>query len=220
MIRISATNKEKAIAECRRVITEGGVVAFPTESFYGLGVKYDDLLALKKLNILKRRPKDRALPLIIGDRKVLALIAPSTGFIAEKLMKRFWPGPLTLLVPAKKDLPELITAGSGKVAVRIPGSSFALELAGSLDFPVTATSANISGMTPASHPDEVIRYFGDQIDLLVDGGEAPGGKPSTIVDIEDSKIEIVRKGSIPDEDIYRLVGACQRKQAGNVGTTL
>jgi len=216
MIRISATDKEKAIAECRRVITEGGVVAFPTESFYGLGVKYDDLLALKKLNILKHRPKDKALPLIIGDRKVLALIVPSTGFIAEKLMKRFWPGPLTLLIPANKDLPEFITAGSGKVAVRIPGSSFALELAGSLDFPVTATSANISGMTPASQPDEVIRYFGDQIDLLVDGGETPGGKPSTIVDILDSKIEIVRKGSIPDMDIYRLVGACQRKQAGSV----
>ena len=216
MIRICATDKEKAIAECRRVITGGGVVAFPTESFYALGVKYDDLLALKKLNILKHRPKDKALPLIIGDRKVLALIASSTGFISEALMKRFWPGPLTLLFSARRDLPDFITAGSGKVAVRIPGRSFALELAVSLDFPVTATSANISGMTPASHPDDVIRYFGDQIDLLVDGGETPGGKPSTIVDIEDGKIEIVRKGSIPDRDIYRLVGARRLKQADNI----
>ena len=149
-------DKEKAIAESGRTIKEGGIVAFPTETFYGLGVKYDDLSALEKLNSIKRRPKGKAVPLIIGNTKVLALITPSAGIIAERLMERFWPGPLTLLIAAKKDLPEFITAGSGKIAVRIPGSSFALELAVSLDFPVTATSANISGMPPANHPEEVI----------------------------------------------------------------
>lgn len=204
-------DKEKAIAESGRAIKEGGIVAFPTETFYGLGVKYDDLSALEKLNLIKRRPKGKAVPLIIGDTKVLALIAPSAGFIAEKLMERFWPGPLTLLIAAKKDLPEFITAGSGKIAVRIPGSSFALELAVSLDFPVTATSANISGMPPANHPDEVIGYFGDKIDLIVDGGKTPGGKPSTIVGITDSEIEIVRKGAIPDGEIEQFVRSYQRK---------
>jgi L-threonylcarbamoyladenylate synthase len=209
--RIPAGDRKNAIAECRRAFTEGGVVAFPTETFYGLGVKYNDLKALARLSALKRRPKDKAMPLIIGDQKVLALISPSAGLIAEKLMEKFWPGPLTLLITARKSLSEFITAGSGKVAVRVPGSSFALDLAASLGFPVTATSANISGMPPATHPDEVIRYFGDAIDLIVDGGKTPGGKPSTIVDVTDRGLKVVRPGAIPEEEISEVVGAFQRR---------
>jgi L-threonylcarbamoyladenylate synthase len=209
--RISAEDREKAIDECRRAFAEGDIVAFPTETFYGLGVKYDDPEALARLSALKRRPKDKAMPLIIGDRKVLPLISPSAGPIAERLMEKFWPGPLTLLIAARSGLSEFITAGSGKVAVRVPGSSFALSLSASLGFPVTATSANVSGMPPATHPEEVIRYFGKAVALIVDGGKTPGGKPSTIVDVTEGGIKVVRPGAIPEEDIYGAVGALQRK---------
>jgi L-threonylcarbamoyladenylate synthase len=211
MIKIPSGEKGNAIGECRLTIGEGGVAAFPTETFYALGVKYDDLQALARLSAIKHRPTDKAMPLIIGDRKVLRLVSPSAGLMAEKLMERFWPGPLTLLIAAREGLPEFITAGSGKVAVRIPGSSFALDLAESLGYPITATSANISGMPPATQPDEVIGYFGNTIAVIVDGGKTPGGKPSTIVDVTDSGLKIVRQGAVPEEEIYGVVAAFQRR---------
>ena len=206
-----AGERENAIGQCRLAFGEGGVAAFPTETFYALGVKYDNLQALARLSAIKHRPKDKAMPLIIGNRSVLALVSPSAGLIAEKLMERFWPGPLTLLIASRQGLPEFITAGSGKVAVRIPGRSFALDLAESLGFPITATSANISGMPPATHPDEVIGYFGDTLDVIVDGGKTPGGRPSTIVDVTDSGIKIVRQGAVPEEEIYGVVEAFHRR---------
>ena len=211
MRRISATDEARAIAECSRSIRSGGIIAFPTETFYGLGAFYTNFAALEKLIALKRRPKDKALPLIVGQRNVLPLIASPVSFIEEILIEKFWPGPLTLLLAAKKDLSELITAGSGKIAVRIPGRSFALDLARSLEFPITATSANISGMPPAESPEEVISYFGDEIDIVVDSGKTPGGKPSTIVGVTGTVVEILRKGAIPDEEIFAATRSYQRR---------
>lgn len=201
VIKTSEAGIRKAIAEASSIIEKGGIVAFPTETFYGLGVKYNNIHALKRLYEIKQRPGERALPLIIGDKKNLGLIALSVSDIAEKIMDRFWPGPLTLLIAARKDLLEFITAGTGKVAVRIPGKSFALDLAMSLGFPITATSANISGMPPADNPDDIARYFGNSLDLLIDNGNAPGGKPSTIVDVTGEEIRVLRTGVISSEEI-------------------
>ncbi len=209
MKRISLADRHKAVADCRSTIIGGGVAAFPTEAFYGLGVRYDDSRALERLYILKKRPKDKAIPLIIGERSLLTLIAETPGLLAERLMDRFWPGPLTLLIRARSDLHELIAAG-GKVAVRIPGSSFALELVRSLPFPVTATSANLSGMPPAVHPDELVACFGQALDIIVDGGETPGGRPSTIVDVKDDALEIVRTGAVPVEEILQVARSFKR----------
>ena len=136
------------------------------------------------------------MPLIIGDRTLLSMIAASVNEIAETLMDKFWPGPLTLLLKAKSDLSSYLTARTGRVAVRIPGESFALHLAREAGFPITATSANPSGMPPAEDADAVIRYFGKEIDMVIDGGKTAGGLPSTIADVREEKIKIVREGVI------------------------
>jgi len=137
--------------------------------------------------------------LIIGHKGQLSSIAADINNSAIKLMERFWPGPLTLLFPAKKHLSEFITAGTHKVAVRIPGESFALHLAKHARFPFTATSANPSGMPPARDAETVMRYFGDQIELIIDCGPSPGGLPSTIVDVTTEDTRILREGAVKKE---------------------
>jgi L-threonylcarbamoyladenylate synthase len=177
----------------------GGIVAYPTETFYGLGVRFDREDSLEKLHKIKQRPHDKALPVIIGSRELLAHLVSSINDKALCLMKRFWPGPLTLIVPAKGDLSVFITGGTHTVAVRIPGESFALRLAECARFPITATSANLSGKPPAQDAETVGKYFGDTIDLIIDGGPSKGTLPSTIVDATGDEINIVREGTIKRE---------------------
>jgi len=192
----------EALEKAAGTLKGGGVIAYPTETFYGLGVKFDSRAALENLFRLKGRSRNKALPLIIGEKRMLGLIASSVTESAAKLIEKFWPGPLTLLLPAKSTISGLLTAKSGKIAVRIPGESFALDLALSLKFPITATSANISGMPPAANIDDVISYFGDAIDLIIDCGKTPGGEPSTIVDASGVKARILRAGAISADEIF------------------
>jgi L-threonylcarbamoyladenylate synthase len=206
-IRVSEASLDKAVRESYRILKEGGIVAFPTETFYALGVKYDDNNALERLYNLKRRPSEKAIPLILGDKKQLDLIATTLNEITEKLILKFWPGPLTILVPAKKGLPEFLTAGTGKVAVRIPGKSFALDLVQTLPFPITATSANLSGYPPADRPDDILYYFGSNLDILIDDNKTKGGKPSTIVDITDAGFKVLREGIFSAKEIFDAIMA-------------
>ncbi|MBT9537188.1 MAG: threonylcarbamoyl-AMP synthase, partial [Nitrospirae bacterium] len=178
-------------------LNDGGIVAYPTETFYGLGVKFDKENSLKKLFELKKRQEEKPMPLIIGSRASMSMIAASINEIAESLMDKFWPGPLTLILEAKKSLSPYLTADTGRIAVRIPGESAALYLVREAGFPITATSANPSGMPPAEDADTVIRYFGEKIDMVIDGGRTAGGLPSTIADVTEKKIKIVREGAIP-----------------------
>jgi len=196
---------EAAVIRCSAALLRGDIIAFPTETFYGLGVKYDNAASLGRLYALKKRPMDKAMPVIIGKRNLLSLIAAAIPPAAERLMDRFWPGPLTLILPAKDTLSDYITAGTGTVAVRIPGRSFALSLAEALEFPITATSANISTRPPADCAEAVSRYFGDRLDVIIDCGKTPGAFPSTIVDATGKKPVIVRHGVLPDEEIFRAL---------------
>ena len=205
IIRPAQTGISDALETAAGTVEGVGVIAYPTETFYGLGVKFDSSAALENLYRIKCRSRNKPLPLIIGEKRMLGLIASSVTESAEKLIENFWPGPLTLLLPAKANISDLLTAKTGKIAVRIPGESFALELARSLEFPITATSANISGMPPAVNTDDVIRYFGDAIDLVIDCGRTPGGKPSTIVDVSGAKARILRAGAISAEEIFSVL---------------
>lgn len=214
LLRSMGTSLEGIISVSVNILEKGGVVAYPTETFYGLGVRFDSVAALERLYRVKRRPEEKAIPLILGNPTMLSRVASSTSPMAAILMSRFWPGPLTLLLPAREDLPNFLTAGSGKVAVRIPGPSFALDLARALGFPITATSANISGEPPAETADTVISYFGEALDLVVDGGSAPGGRPSTIVEVSDDRVIIHRRGAIPEEEVLSALSAattCRRR---------
>lgn len=206
ILKVALAGTERALAEARRTLERGGAVAFPTETFYGLAVRYDDGKALSGLYKLKRRPRDKAMPLIAGEKKTLRLVALPLTAVAEELAQRFWPGPLTMLTAAVQGLSDFLTGGTANVAVRIPGESFALRLARFLNTPLTATSANISGQAPADSPEKVIEYFGEDLDLLVDDGKTPGGKPSTIVDVTGEAVRIVREGVISRDAIFNVIG--------------
>lgn len=200
-IELGKPGEDRAINEAITVLLSGGIVAYPTETFYGLGVKFDLPESLLRLYDLKKRPGEKAMPVIIGDRGLLPLLVPEEWLAripkaALSLMDRFWPGPLTLLLPAREGLSEFLTAGTTAIAVRVPGESFALSLAKKAAFPFTATSANLSGRPPAISSREVIEYFGEAFDLLVDGGESPASLPSTIVDASGPDMRIVREGKI------------------------
>ena len=198
-------NLEEALDQTVKALKKGSIVAYPTETFYGLGAKFDLEDSLKKLCYIKKRAADKALPLIFGNRRLLSLVAESVSQDAVLLMEKFWPGPLTLLLRAKKNISKYITAGTGKVAVRIPGKSFGLTLAQKTDFFITATSANLSGMIPAQNAEAVIRYFGDKIDIVIDGGSTPGSLPSTIVDAAGKDVRILREGAISEESLSKFL---------------
>lgn len=183
-------------ASALRILNSGGLIAYPTESFYALGVCATHEGAVKKLFALKKRPADKPLPIIVGDRDVLMSIVKKVPDQAGDLMKRYWPGPLTLIFEARDSIPPLLTGGSGKVAVRVPGPGIALDMVRMLKMPVTATSANPSGGRPAVTAGEVLEYFGDSVDLIIDSGITPGGMPSTIMDITVCPPLLLRRGRV------------------------
>jgi L-threonylcarbamoyladenylate synthase len=195
ILKLTDKNIDEVISAAISILKNGGIIAYPTETFYGLGAKYDIDSALKRLYEIKQRPGEKAIPLIIGDIEQLSLLADSINASAKKLINRFWPGPLTILLHSRAGLSEYIVS-ENKVAVRIPGESFALKLAKASGFPITATSANISGMPPADSASLVFDYFNDRIDLIVDDGKTKGGLPSTIVDATGGIIKIIRKGAV------------------------
>jgi L-threonylcarbamoyladenylate synthase len=167
-ISISEINLGQALVQTVEALKKGCIVAYPTETFYGLGVKFDLEDSLKRLYDLKKRARDKAMPLIFGDERLLPLVARSANRSVLALMTDFWPGPLTLILRSKNNISGYVTAGTGKVAVRIR-EVFALSLAQRPIF-ITATSANLSGHDTRSKCRTVIGYFGDEIDILIDVG--------------------------------------------------
>ncbi len=195
LIKLTGSNYDDIIRKAASVLIEGGVIAYPTETLYGLGAKYDLEHALEKIFTLKKRPEEKALTLIIGNVQQLSSIVISVSEIAKDLITYFWPGPLTLVFKARQDISKNLILND-TVAVRIPGDSFALRLAKSVPFPITATSANISNLPAAQDADTILSYFSDNLDLIIDGGRTPGEPPSTIVDATGDKIKLIRMGAI------------------------
>lgn len=192
--RLDSENTEEALKRTMETLERGGVAAYPTETFYALGAGFDREEALERIYRLKGRPRDKAVALIVGGEEALDMVVSSAGGAARALMERFWPGPVTLLLPARRGLSGYLTS-EGRVAVRMPGESFALRLARAAGFPITATSANPSGKPPAEDADMVREYFPRGLDLLIDGGRTPGGLPSAVVDATGEGIRILRHGA-------------------------
>ena len=194
-MRVIKADTEVSVLEAIETLNRGGLIAYPTESFYALGVRFDVETALSKLHRLKGRTRGKAFPLIIPGHEALDDIALNVNDTARKLMNEYWPGPLTLVIGAIASLSEYITE-KGTAAVRVPGESFALSLVRESGFPITATSANPSGSPPACDALTVLKYFSEGIDLVVDGGTSPGGLPSTLVDVTSNEIKILRAGAV------------------------
>jgi L-threonylcarbamoyladenylate synthase len=204
LLKLDEANTKDILSLAVNLLMNGGIIAYPTETFYGLGAKFDSNDALKKIYEIKQRPQDKAMPLIIGERDLLPVISLEISSTASALMDKFWPGPLTLIIPARENVSEYITAGTHTVAVRIPGESLALRLAQTAHFPITATSANLSGLPPARDTETVLSYFGDRIDLIIDAGLTPGGLPSTIVDTRGPALKVMREGVIGRKSLEGL----------------
>lgn len=178
----------------------GGVVAFPTDTFYGLAVDPRSPEAVQRLFALKRRAGDQAIPLIAADQHQVAQAGTLTE-TANRLAARWWPGPLSVIIAASHELCAEVHRGTGRVAVRVPDDRIARSLARAAGHPITATSANRSGMPAPTTAEGVIDQLGDLVDVLVDAGPSPGGLPSTIVDVTGPSPILVRAGAVPWERV-------------------
>ncbi len=190
------------ISEAVRIIKNGGIVISPTKCLYGMCADAFNHDTVSSIYSIKRRPANKPLLLLIKNRQVLKSLATHVPPDAEKLMDRFWPGNLTIVFPAKDSLPENLTAGSGKIGVRIPGYAVTSALVNDLDHPITGTSANISGEPGCSLIADLSPQIAENVDLIFDAGPLKGGKGSTVVDVTTDPPEILREGEISEKEIF------------------
>ena len=188
---------ERAVA----VIRAGGVVAFPTETYYGLAADPFNREAVSRVFALKRRPPDKPVLTLIGAESQLPQLAASVPPIYRPLISAFWPGPLTLVFPARPDVPVILTGYTGTVGIRISSHPVARQLLAAAGQPLTATSANFSGQPAAVTAQEVVDQLGPDVDWIIDGGTTPGGRGSTIVGLEEGEVALLRAGAIAFEEI-------------------
>lgn len=190
---------EKILPDVQRALTAYGVIAIPTETYYGLAVRPTEESALRRLIEIKGRPADKPILVLIGHRRQLAELVESIPPAAAVLMERFWPGALTIVVPAASGLSPLLTAGTGTIGVRL---SPLLPLRKLLEQtgPLTGTSANRSSEPALDRGDEVERTLGAAVDVILDGGHTPGGLASTVIDAC-GRPRLVRAGTIPTDII-------------------
>ncbi len=176
-------------------ITAGQVVAYPTETYYGLAVDALDEQALARLAALKGRGAEKAFSLLVAHRGMLSQVCGHISDLAESLIRQHWPGPLTLALPARPGLPASIVC-DGFVAVRMSPHPLAQALVGAVGRPITATSANPAAAAPPCTASAVAAYFAASDCLILDGGTTPGGRPSTLARVSGDRLEILRAGAV------------------------
>lgn len=201
--KILSASSPNSILSALEILLSGGLVAFPTDTVYGVGSLAFHQQAIESIYVAKDRPMEKAIPVLIGDNEDLSKVAEEIPIFAMKLIDRFWPGPLTVLVPKNRTLPEAISAAS-TVGVRVPDHDIAralLRLAG----PLAVTSANISGQSSPTTAEEVYAQLNGRIAMILDGGETPGGIPSTLVDCTGDEIQILREGPITKAELLKIV---------------
>ena len=200
---IHSAKSQQAIPTALDILRAGGLVAFPTDTVYGVGALVFDEKAVESIYTAKERPVEKAIPVLVGDTEDLSQVAEEIPLFAARLIARFWPGPLTVLVPKKDSLPIVVSASS-TVGVRVPDHEVAravLRLAG----PMAVTSANISSQPSPTTAEEVMAQLGGRIAMIIDGGKTPGGIPSTLVDCTADEIQILREGPISKEQLLNTI---------------
>jgi L-threonylcarbamoyladenylate synthase len=188
------------------LLRRGGMIAFPTDTLYGLGADAFNESAVERVFEAKGRPHGMPLPLLLPDGDWLSMIASHVSPLALRLAERFWPGPLTLVLPAGPRVPPLVTARGWTVAARVPAHAVPRELARRLGSPIIGTSANRSGGPDPQSPEEVRLSLGETIDLIIQGGDAPTGQASTVIDITAPVPRLLRAGALPISAIQELCG--------------
>jgi L-threonylcarbamoyladenylate synthase len=187
------------------IIQRGGVVAFRTDTFYGLGADPKNAHAVRKIRDLKGREEQKPILLLISDSNHTQSFIGKTSESFEAIAKHFWPGPLTLIGIAREELPFELTAGTGSVGVRLPDGNDLRALLRACGGALTATSANLSGKPPARTAQQVEHYFPTGVDLIIDGGEATASQPSTVLDLSEEEICFIREGAITRVEIEKFL---------------
>ena len=188
------------------ILKQGGIVAFPTDTVYGLGAGANIPQGVERVYRVKERPQNMALPLLLAHTSQISEVAELVPQVAWLLADKFLPGALTIVLYKAKSVSDIITAGGKTVAVRVPAHPVPVALAQGLGAPIVGTSANLSGRPSALTAGEVYSQFGDNIDLVIDGGRCPGGIESTIVDVTGETPVILREGAISREELRQVCG--------------
>ena len=199
------TDLEKQIKEAVTILKNGGVVANPTDTVYGLGAGITDINAVDRIFQVKGRPKGMALPVLLSDLKQIEEIVVDFTPAAKLLAEEFFPGALTIILTKNAGVPDIITGGGKTIAFRIPNHPVPLALVKGLGKPIVGTSANLSGHPSAMTAAEVRAQIGDKIDMVVDGGRCPGGIESTVIDLSGEKPVIRRQGAISIEKLRKIL---------------
>jgi L-threonylcarbamoyladenylate synthase len=191
--------------DAARVIADGGIIAFRTDTFYGLGADPLNHKAITAIRVLKGREEGKPILLLISDLNELQRFIGDRLPIFDAVAKSYWPGPLTLIGPSRPELPQELTAGTGTIGVRLPDDEGVRALVRVCGGALTATSANFAGSPPACTATEVQHYFQTGLALIIDGGEATASQPSTVMDLSGPEPRLIREGAITREELRKTM---------------
>jgi len=193
------------IRRAQRLLQSGQVVAFPTDTVYGVGAHAFQPEAVAALYAVKNRPTTKAIPILVAQNEDMARVARRVPAVAWELAERFWPGGLTLVLPRAEKVPSIVTAGGDTVAIRCPNHPIPLALANAIGAPLAATSANLSGQPSPTTARQVVEQLAGRVPLIIDGGLCPGGVPSMVVDLSLSPPRLLRTGAVPADELCDLL---------------
>lgn len=197
---------QAAFEQAGRILKDGGIVAFPTDTVYGLGAIFTDEDAVRKIFAAKGRDEGKPLSILVSDISQVSMLAKKLPDGAEKLMNAFWPGALTIIVEKNEAVPDIVTAGGKTVGIRMPADESARALIAHAGMPLAAPSANTSGKRSSATAEDVIEDLYGKIDMLIDGGACSLGVASTVLDMSGDEIKILRDGNITKSEIDMVLG--------------
>ena len=207
MLYIDLKNNEDLdrLKEPAKIIKEGGVVIFPTETVYGIGTNGFNEESIRKIYEIKKRDFNKPISLLVSDMNMVKKVAKDISDLEYKLMEKFFPGPLTIILNKKKEVPDILTANGNTVGIRMPSGIVARKLIEYAGVPIATPSANISGRPSGTNVNDIKRDFEGKVDAIIDNGESKLGIASTIVKVVENKVNILREGSIKKEEILEFV---------------
>ncbi len=205
ILKVEKQNLEYVLEYSARLILAGKVIAFPTDTFYGLGTDPFNLAAVTEIFRIKKRSADRPIPLLVASLDQAADLVADPPQLFFTLAKKFWPGPLTIVASASRQIPLKVTANTGRIGIRWPRSPLAEALIAAIDRPLTGTSANLSEHPACSTAAQVEDQVGGSLPLILDGGSTAGHNPSTVVLIQGDRVRILRFGGVPESELKEFL---------------
>lgn len=193
------------LKEPAQIIKKGGIVVFPTETVYGIGTNGLDKNAIKKLYEVKQRPLNKPISLLVNNIEMIEKIAKNITEVEYKLMERFFPGPLTIILEKRDIIPDILTSNTNTVGIRMPSGEIAKKLIEFAGVPIATSSSNISGKPSGTNITDIKKDFEGKVDCFIDNGESEIGVPSTVIRIIDNIPHILRQGTISEEEIRKII---------------